>query len=101
MKALLAAALAAAALVTAVPAAAEEPDDSFLEVIDIIGIPVDDPASAVASARGACAALDGGTSVPVAVDRVASATGLTEDEGAYFVGVAIGAYCPQHEDLLS
>jgi hypothetical protein len=90
----------AAALFTAAPAAAEEPDDSFLGTIDVIGIPITDPAAAISAGRGACKALDGGAEVPAAVDTVASDTGISPDDAAYFVGVSIGAYCPHHEGLL-
>ena len=90
----------AAALFTAAPAAAEEPDDSFLGTIEVIGIPITDPAVAISTAREACQALDGGAEVPAAVDSVATDTGISPDDAAYFVGVSIGAYCPHHESLL-
>jgi hypothetical protein len=90
----------AAALFTAAPAAAEEPDDSFLGTIDALGIPITDPAVAISAAREACQSLDEGASVPAAVDTVATDTGISPDEAAYFVGVSIGAYCPHHESLL-
>ena len=89
-----------AALFTAAPATAEEPDDSFLGTIDALGIPITDPAGAISTARSACQAFDGGAEVPAAVDTVATDTGISPDDAAYFVGVSIGAYCPHHEDLL-
>lgn len=89
-----------AALFTAAPAAAEEPDDSFLGTIEVIGIPITDPAVAISTARETCQSLDDGTEVPAAVDTVATDTGISPDDAAYFVGVSIGAYCPHHEALL-
>ncbi|WP_237570060.1 DUF732 domain-containing protein [Mycolicibacterium lacusdiani] len=100
MRAVAATLAVTAALFTAVPAAAEEPDDSFLGTIDVIGIPITDPAVAISTARSACQALDGGAEVPAAVDTVATDTGISPDDAAYFVGVSIGAYCPHHEGLL-
>jgi ABC-type proline/glycine betaine transport system substrate-binding protein len=90
----------AAAFFTAAPAAAEEPDGSFLGTIEVIGIPITDPAVAISTARETCQALDDGTEVLAAVDTVATDTGISPDDAAYFVGVSIGAYCPHHEGLL-
>ena len=100
MKALLVAASAAAALVTAVPAAAEEPDDTFLETLEAMGMPASGRGEAIATARAACQALDADRGVLAAVDAVRSRLDLTEDEAAVFVGFSIGGYCPQHENLL-
>ena len=92
------AALAAAALFTAAPAAAD--DQTFLEVLDLMGIAVDDPAVAVSTGRAACTGLDEGQPLPTVVDGIAAANGLTADQSGLFVGASVAAFCDQHRALV-
>lgn len=94
------AAVTAAAITVAAPAGAEEPDDSFLETLGFMGIPTDDAATTVARAKALCVELDGGAPVLDVADRLGAASGLSDGQSAFFTGVSIGAYCPQHEHLL-
>jgi hypothetical protein len=95
-----AAAVLACAVVCAAPAVAEEPDQSFLDTLGYMGISTTDPVASVAMARTACADLTGGMPVLDATNKVATASGMPAGQAAFFTGVAIGAYCPQHEHLL-
>lgn len=91
-------ALAAAALFTAAPAAAD--DQTFLEVLDLMGIAVDDPAAAVSRGRAACTGLDEGQPPPTVTEGIATANGLTAEQAGMFVGASVAAFCDQHRALV-
>ena len=97
-RSILAVLLCATALVAAAPANAD--DDAYLETLEAIGIPVDDPASAIAMGKSVCAGLDQNADVAGVADEVSSTRGLSAEQGALVVGVSIAAYCDQHKGLL-
>lgn len=96
---------AAALLGLAVPAHAEPADpytyvasatdDTFLRALDHLGIEHPNDAEAVNIAKGACAHIQSGHSVREAVDGVRNSyPGMALLQGAHFVAVARGVFCP-------
>ncbi|OAN30208.1 hypothetical protein A4X20_09635 [Mycolicibacterium iranicum] len=94
----LAAALGATALLTAAPAVAD--DETFLDVLDMMGVPVTDPASAVEMGHTACAGLDQGQSVDAVAAALGPANGLTLEQSGMVIGASVAAYCDQHRALV-
>lgn len=91
-------ALGAAALLTAAPAAAD--DQTFLDVLDMMGVPVADPASAVEMGRTVCAGLDQGQSVEAVAAAIGPANGLMPEQSGMVIGASVAAYCDQHRALV-
>ena len=90
--------LSAVALMGAAPAAAD--DESYLDTLEIVGVPVDDPAAAIAMGRNACALLDQGVDVATVASRLMTDNALSADQAGFTVGVAVAAYCDQHRGLV-
>ena len=87
-----------AALLTAAPAAAD--DQTFLEVLDMMGVPATDPASAIEMGRAACAGLDAGQSIHAVADAIGPANGLLPEQAGMVIGASVAAYCDQHRALV-
>lgn len=94
----MAALIGSAALLTAAPAVAD--DETFLEVLDLMGVPVAEPASAVEMGLAVCAGLDGGQPLQTVADGIAAANGLSPDQSGMVVGASVAAYCDQHRALV-
>ena len=93
-----AAALGTAALLTAAPATAD--DQTFLEVLDMMGVPVADPAAAVEMGLTACAGLDQGQPIEAVAAAIGPANGLTPEQSGMVIGASVAAYCDQHRGLV-
>lgn len=91
---------AAATLITGAPSAkADVFDDAFLDTLDTFSVPYGNAAGAIDLAHTVCEVLDETGAHPAYVGIVLAreAEGYwTLDEAGYFVGAAIGAYCPEH-----
>lgn len=90
--------IASAALLTAAPATADE--QTYLEVLDMMGIPVADPAAAVDMGLGACAGLDQGQSVHTVADVIGTANGLGPEQSGMVIGASVAAFCDHHRALI-
>lgn len=88
--------LCAAALLSAAPASADPPDDSFLGALENYGITINDPGSAIAMAHAVCAGFDQNQNSNVVAMKVMKDTTLSAKQSGYFVGASISAYCPQY-----
>lgn len=93
-----AAVLGFAALLTAAPAVAD--DQTFLDVLGMMGVPVTDPASAVEMGLTACAGLDQGQPVEAVAAAIGPANGLTPEQSGMVIGASVAAYCDQHRALV-
>jgi hypothetical protein len=98
LKIAVAALVGAAALFTAAPAVAD--DQTFLDVLEMMGVPVTDPASAVEMGQTACAGLDQGQSVQAVAAAIGPANGLTPEQSGMVIGASVAAYCDQHRALV-
>ncbi|CAN3127208.1 DUF732 domain-containing protein [Mycobacterium sp. smrl_JER01] len=94
----IAVALGSLAVLTAAPAGAD--DETYLEVLEMMEIPVADPSAAVALGRAVCAGLDQGQSVEAVANAIGTANGLTLDQSGMVVGASVAAYCDQHRALV-
>jgi hypothetical protein len=92
--ALVAGVVGLAALLSAAPAAAD--DQTFLEVLDMMGVPVTDPAAAIEMGRAACAGLDAGQSIHQVADTIGPPNGLVPEQAGMVIGASVAAYCHQH-----
>jgi hypothetical protein len=90
--------IASAALLTAAPAAADE--QTYLDVLDMMGIPVADPAAAVEMGLAACAGLDRGQSVQAVADAIGTANGLLPVQSGMVIGASVHAFCDHHRALV-
>lgn len=94
----LAALFACASVVTAAPAVADE--QTYLEVLDMMGVPVADPAAAVEMGLAACAGLDAGQPVTAVAETIGTASGLTPEQSGMVIGVSVAAFCDHHRALV-
>jgi len=90
--------ITSAALLVAAPAAADE--QTYLEVLDMMGIPVADPAAAVDMGLAACAGLDQGQSVNAIADTIGTANGLVPEQSGMVIGASVAAFCDHHRVLI-
>lgn len=70
-------------------------DVAFLQTLDQRGITYTSATTVIGAGHAVCTYLDVGASLRETVDMVAENSQLGSDS-AYFVGVSIGAYCPEH-----
>ena len=75
-----------------------EHDQAFLNALKAHGVEYDTPADAITAAFEVCAELDNGTTPTQAAQAVMAGTTLDPYHAGFFVGAAIAAYCPVHED---
>lgn len=90
--------ITSAALLTAAPAAADE--QTYLEVLDMMGIPVTDPAAAIEMGLVACAGLDRGQSVHTIADTIGTANSLVSEQSGMVIGASVAAFCDHHRALI-
>ena len=89
-----------ATLSAAGTAAAASVDDVFIAALDKQGIEPPSAQDAIELAQEVCAVFDGGATLDATVAAVADYTGLSTGSSAYFVGASVGAYCPEHADVI-
>lgn len=94
----IAAVLGSAVLLTAAPAAAD--DETFLEVLDMMDVPVADPGAAVEMGHAVCAGFDQGQPIDVVAAGIAAANALTAEQSGMVVGASVAAYCDGHRALV-
>ena len=94
---LAAAGLAATALVSAQTASAS-PDDAFIDAIETRGITFPSQEYAVGTARQVCDLIDDGRSPTSVASEISDNSGLEVEDTGFFVGAAIGVYCPWNKD---
>lgn len=84
------------AVVTAAPAQADPADDTFLNTLDRIGLPYDDPTAAVDLGQSVCPALkEPGANAASTAAKIAGRDGIQAALAGLFTGIAISTYCPQ------
>ena len=105
-RAAMAAAIAVLALgvsTTAVAAATPE-DDQFLDIVEQLDIPVDEPETMIDVGRQICTAVEAGKIEPASTVRgIISrlrAEGLDKGQAVHLVWGAVGVYCPQYNSLV-
>lgn len=81
------------------PPAMPSDEELYVATLDIQGVYYSAPDAAVAAGRAACDSLDAGMSF-YAVGMSAVGAGYSPEDAGYIVGAAIGAFCPEHEDLI-
>ncbi len=77
-------------------ATADDIDDKFLAALRSQGIAYDAAASAIAAGHAVCSEIDGGKTPTQVAQEIQTNTNLDGFHSGYFVGAAIGSYCPQH-----
>ncbi len=77
-------------------ATADDIDNKFLAALDSQGIAYDAAASAITAGHAVCAEIDGGKTPTQVAQEIQTNTNLDGFHSGYFVGAAIGSYCPQH-----
>jgi hypothetical protein len=70
-------------------------DVTFLQVLDERGITYPSASKVIEAGHLVCQFLDAGNSLPAVIKAVHDNTQLGSDS-AYFVGVAVGSFCPEH-----
>jgi hypothetical protein len=93
--------LGIAALVSAGTAGATATDDAFVGALADQGITPPSTQEAVSLAFDVCSTFDKGGSLYDAVNSVSTTTDLVEDDSAFFVGLSVGTYCPEHTAAIS
>lgn len=88
------AAAGALALVTAVPAAADDVDDVFLDAIDTEGIPYTSATDAIDLATAICAYVSAGQAPDQVAVEIVGPAGWTAEQSGLFVDAATRSYCP-------
>jgi uncharacterized protein DUF732 len=79
-----------------------EPDDVFMSELEAAGIQVLPREEAIGFADSVCDALADGNATPLGVAAATSDfTPMDMDESKVFVGVAVGAYCPEYVEMVS
>src|SRR5262245_56577445 len=91
---LAAAALTTAALVTAAPASASPEDDAFIQTITQQGITFPSADYAISTGHEVCDLIDGGRAPESVAQEISGNSGLGVNDTGFFVGAAIGVYCP-------
>jgi hypothetical protein len=74
-------------------------DSAYLSTLDQYGVYYSSESAAVTVGYSVCNAFDDGASFGL-VQRTAVRAGMTDVDAAYTIGAAIGAYCPEHADVL-
>lgn len=82
------------------PASADPGDDAFIASLANYGIEVRDPDVAIAMAHRVCTGFDNNANASVLAMKVKRDTDLSMKEASYFVGLSVGAYCPQYRGLI-
>lgn len=90
--------LSAAALAVATPAVADNTDDAFIANLAKGGITMPDNNDAIAKARTVCTGIAANPNASVLAIQLARQTNLSVRQSAYFVGLSIATYCPQHKE---
>lgn len=70
-------------------------DVAFLTTLDERGITYTSASTVINAGHAVCTYLDLGSSLRESIEMVAENSALGS-ESAYFVGVAVGAYCPEY-----
>jgi hypothetical protein len=90
----------AALLVGAPAATADTTDSAYLNGLAVHGVVGFPPAGAIDEGRHICRTLDSGYATPmdvaVTLTQWFDTYNITLDQAAFWVGDAIGAYCPWH-----
>lgn len=74
-------------------------DDIYIATLDVAGIYYSTEEAAIAAGHAICNGFDAGLSlVQVGLTAVREG-GYTVDEAGTIIGVAVGAYCPEHEGV--
>ena len=79
-------------------AAADATDNTYLDGLKAKGISVTSPAGIIEIGHRICAGLDNGTTARAEVESMIPVFHLTVTQAAFWVGDAIGSYCPWHSD---
>jgi len=95
-----AAGVAAAALVSAAPAYASPADDAFIDAVTSNGITFPSNEYAIDTAHQVCDRIDSGQSPASVATEISGNSGLSTDDTGFFVGAAIGVYCPWNQDRI-
>ncbi len=99
----LCAVLLSAALLFAPSAAADPTDDAFIAALENYGIDTDGRDITIAHGHAVCAALDSGQDSGALALRLVNDPKLnisTRQQGGFFVGASVAAYCPQYRGSL-
>jgi hypothetical protein len=100
---LVASAILAGGIGFAMPAVADVSDDYFIQALDGYGFQYNSIDKAILVAKtNVCSELDAnpGESIDDVVSNVASNTGWSNADSAFFAGSAIAAYCPQYKSTV-
>ena len=95
-----AAGVTAAALVTAAPAYANPADDAFIDTVTSHGITFPSTEYAIDTAHQVCDRIDSGQSPASVATEISGNSGLGVDDTGFFVGAAIGVYCPWNQNKI-
>lgn len=79
-------------------ASADSVDQTYINGLRANGIPVGSAAGVIEFGHRICAALDGGNPPHAMAESMIPVFHLTLPQAAFWVGNAIGAYCPWHSN---
>ncbi len=92
--------IAAAAVLFAPTASADPDDQAFLDALGSKGITYPTQQYAIDTGHQVCDLVSGGQAPTDVAAEISSNSGLSIEDTGFFVGAAIGAYCPEHLDKI-